>query len=209
MLKDDGATCKTYVDGIDFEIYNPPKRALNVDPQWPFDRKWYSHKFISSGVRYEVVTAIKTGYIVAVNGPFPCGSNPDVTIFRRRTKLMLQQHEMVEADKGYRGDSKIRTPDHYTCNSEKVAKRKVAARHETINGRLVFFRCLHHVFRHPLSDHKYFFSVAAVTTQAMFQMYGTTYDVHYSANALAVRLAVRKRRQDREAELRRHRNRNG
>ena len=88
---------------------------------------------------------------------------------------MLAPGEMVEADAGYRGDPTIRTPADYCCQSEKSAKKKVASRHETINGRLETFRCLRHQFRHRHCEHKYYFYTAAVTTQLMLKKYGTYY----------------------------------
>jgi len=68
---DIGNACKVSVDGTDFRIFN-----------WkPFWSGWFSHKFKGPGVRYEVGLCIRTGDIVWINGPFPCGQYPDITIF--------------------------------------------------------------------------------------------------------------------------------
>ena len=91
---------------------------------------------------------------------------------------MLLPGEMVEADAGYRGDPTIRLPDDWVCVSEKIAKKRAASRHETINGRLEFFRCLRHQFWHNRHKHKYYFYTAAVTTQLMLRKYGS-YHVSY------------------------------
>jgi hypothetical protein len=101
-LKGDvGEVCKTVVDGTDFEIFEPS----------PFLSIWKSHKFKGPGLRYEVATCIQTGDIVWINGPFPCGKYPDLTIFRLGLLHMLEDGEMVEADAGYRGEpTKARTP---------------------------------------------------------------------------------------------------
>jgi hypothetical protein len=50
---------------------------------------------------------IKTGKIVSFNGPFECGSWPDLKIFRSRLKGMLSVGEKMIADCGYRGDARI------------------------------------------------------------------------------------------------------
>ena len=84
-------TCKVTVDGTDCPIQEPI----------PFSKKWYSHKFKKAGLRYEVAVNIKTGDIVWINGPFPCGSWNDIKIFRCNLKLLIPPGEMVEADKGW------------------------------------------------------------------------------------------------------------
>lgn len=64
--------------------------------------RFSSHKFAKkSGMRYEVALCILTGDIVWINGPFPCGYNPDITIFRMSLLSHLEEHERVEADDGY------------------------------------------------------------------------------------------------------------
>ena len=60
------------VDGTDFRIREPS----------PFNPMWYSHKFNGAGLRYEVAVGLCDEGIVWVNGPFPCGSWPDLRIAR-------------------------------------------------------------------------------------------------------------------------------
>jgi hypothetical protein len=80
------------VDGTDFLVSRRNKR------------KYWSHKFNASGLRYEVGIAIQTGHILWVNGPFPCGEYPDIKIFCLGLKKKLEYcKEKVEADDGYRG----------------------------------------------------------------------------------------------------------
>ena len=175
---DKGRTCKIYHDGVDFKCFNKQNPMKEDKPKWrayPFDPSYNSHKFNSSGLRYGISTCIQTGEIVSSHGPFKAGKWADITIFRKFVKPMLLPGEMVEADAGYRGDATIRCPSDYYCQSEKSAKKKVASRHETINGRLETFRCLRHEFRHKHNQHKYYFYTAAVTTQLMLREYGTYY----------------------------------
>ena len=66
--QDKGNDCMMSVDGTDCPI---EKKG----------RRWYSHKFKKPGVRYEVGVAIKSGDIVWINGPYPCGAYADIKIF--------------------------------------------------------------------------------------------------------------------------------
>jgi len=56
-------------------------------------------------LRYELAVDIKTGYLVWINGPFPAGAFPDVSIFRSCLAHELDEDERVEADDGYIGEA--------------------------------------------------------------------------------------------------------
>jgi len=61
-----GQTIFITVDGTDFWVPEPK----------PFNPDYYSHKFNHAGLRYEIGICIVTGWIVWINGPFPCGPFP-------------------------------------------------------------------------------------------------------------------------------------
>jgi DDE superfamily endonuclease len=144
------------VDGTDFRIEQPT----------PFATRWFSHKFKGPGLRYEVAMSINGGDVVWTNGPFPCGSWPDITIFREGLMDKLLPMEMVEADKGYRGQpDKIRTPDDFQSREEKKRKKRASSRHETVNRRFKQFNILKKHFRHDLQDHQKVFRSVVVLTQ--------------------------------------------
>lgn len=144
------------VDGTDCRINSPT----------PFSRTWYSHKFHAAGVRYEVGVSLRKSEIVWVNGPFRCGSNPDITIFRRALKQRLRRGERIMADKGYRGEPDcIDVPKDDDPPALTRLKRRIGARHETVNYRLKTFRCLSEKFRHDLRKHQMFFHAVTVVTQ--------------------------------------------
>ena len=149
------------VDGTDFQIMEPS----------PFSPQWYSHKFKGPGVRYEVALSINGGDIVHINGPFACGSNPDITIFRKRLINKLDHGEKVEADRGYRGEPDfIRVPADYQSTRHKEQKCRARARQETVNRRFKQFGALKQVFRHhvsfeDMSLHKTVFEAVVVLTQ--------------------------------------------
>lgn len=71
LVNDNGSRCKVTVDGDDFRIFEPR----------PFNRRWFTKKFKGPGLRFEVSVSVQTGWIVWVNGPFPCGSWPDLKIW--------------------------------------------------------------------------------------------------------------------------------
>ena len=150
-------TCKMTVDGTDCPINEPQ----------PFNKKWYSHKFKSAGLRYEVGVGLQSGDICWVNGPFPCGSWSDLKIFKSKLANRLLPGEMVEADKGY-PHRKVRTPRNIVSQTDKRAKSKARARHETVNKRFKQWSCLTQNFRHELWKHRLCFEAVVVCTQLSF-----------------------------------------
>ena len=163
--------CMVSVDGTDFEIQEP----------YPFSPGWYSHKFKGPGLRYEVALAISTGDIVHINGPFPCGNYPDITIFRKKLKTMLRHGEMVEADNGYRGEYyHVRTPADYHTEEERREKAVVMARQETANRRFKQFGVLKQVFRHDINVHRVVFEAVVVITQLNINNGEKLFKVSYS-----------------------------
>ena len=76
------------IDGTDMKVHKG------------FDKKIFSHKFCSGGLRYEVGVCIVTGYIVWINGPFRCGL-PDISIAQQALLGNLAKNKMVEVDAGY------------------------------------------------------------------------------------------------------------
>ena len=57
-----------------------------------------------SAFRYELAIDIIEGNLVRIEGPYPAGKYPDITIFRLGIKHDLDPNERVLADKGYVGD---------------------------------------------------------------------------------------------------------
>lgn len=147
-------SCKMTIDGTDFRIQQPA----------PYSTTWYSHKFEGPGVRYEVGVCIQTGDIVWVNGPFRCGSWPDLLIFKTYLQHRLEPHEFVEADGTYR-HPKCRLPDAYVSEADKRAKDDARHRHEGINGFFKAFGVLKQIFRHDLRTHAYCFACVVVVVQ--------------------------------------------
>ena len=89
---DNVTTCLMSVDGTHCPVNEP----------WPFDPKWFSHKFNGPAVTYEVGVCIKTGSIVWIYGP-EVASMGDATMFKKKLAGLLCENEGVEVDGGYKG----------------------------------------------------------------------------------------------------------
>lgn len=161
--------CLVSVDGTDCRIME----------QSPFDPKWYSHKFHGPGVRYKVAVSIQKGWIVWINGPYPCGSYPDIRIAREALVFELQDWEFYIADGGYQdGGNYAVTPNGYHTFTDRQ-KSVVRARHETVNRRLKSWRALNHTFRHPLGKHGYVFRSIANLVQLELETVTQNWDLEY------------------------------
>ena len=162
--------CLISVDGTDFSIQE-------------YGRKFYSHKFKKSGLRYEVGVSIIKGEIVWVNGPYECGLWPDIKIFRNSFMSHLGPNERVEADDGYIGEA----PEHIKCpksftnpaETEKMQQR-VRARHETVNKRFKQWGCLSQRFHHEIGRHDDVFRAVAVITQLAIELGEPLFSADYS-----------------------------
>lgn len=150
-----------------------------------FDRRFYSHKFKDSGVRYEVALCIKTGWICSIAGPYPAGEWPDINIFRDNLKTRLLPNELVEADLGYEGDEKVLDQDSCFNLVQWDMKCYVRSRHEHVNQRIKLFQVLNVPFRHRLSytnlsKHKVCFDTAATIVQLNIQTFSPLAHVVYN-----------------------------
>jgi hypothetical protein len=178
---DTGEQCLTYTDGTDFQT------------NFGFDKKWYSHKFKKPAVKYELTSCIKTGDIVAFNGPFRGGMD-DISIFRFGLRKALAPGELVMADKGYSGDTKTFTPDDVEDdddyededdNPTRIVMKRIGMRHETINSRLKQWQAaLKKVWRHSVAKHHLAFRSIVVLTQLLHENGHPFYDVKGKSSLL-------------------------
>lgn len=165
------------VDGTDFQI---PEHGPAFS----------SHKFkMKSGLRYEVGLSIQTGSIVWINGPFPCGRNPDISIFRASLLSHLEEGERVEADDGYIGEA----PRHVKCPKSfanppemEGMQQRVRNRQETVNKRFKNWGILKQVYRNKekIALHGEVFRAIAVITQISIKLGEKLFDVVYADDGL-------------------------
>ena len=126
------------IDGVHFKLYNPD----------PFNKKWFSHKFHSAGIIYEIGLNVHIGDICWAYGKYPAGVS-DITMAREGILRVLTPGEMLIADEGYRGEpNKIATPVAQTGHPMNRQHKLIMARHEHINKRIKDFRSMSGVWRH-------------------------------------------------------------
>ena len=153
------------------DIYNDCLTSVDcVDCPIPFaGRRFHTHKWkFGSGLRYEVAVSILSGDVVWINGPFECGSWPDISVFRAGLLSMLEDGERCEADDGYIGAAPkyIRCPKCLNNPSIMASMQSlVRRRHETVNKRFKQWNSLKSVFRGHITKHGQYFRVAAIVTQ--------------------------------------------
>ena len=71
----------------------------------------------------------------------------------------------MEADDGYQGElTKVHTAKMLVSESDKRAKKKARARHETVTRQFNQWGCLQQTWRHDLGHHYYVFTAVAVCT---------------------------------------------
>ena len=112
---------------------------------------FFSFKFKSSGLRYELGLNIHTGDLCWLCGPFAPGDWNDVEIFRSTLKLHLEENERVEADDGYIGEDPcaMKCPGGVRFLEGKawhMKQSEVRNRGETVNHWTKTFRVLHETF---------------------------------------------------------------
>lgn len=154
-MLDNGSICRVTIDGVDFRILEPT----------PFSPCWYSHKHNGPGVRYEIGLCIQTGWIVWVNGPFPCGEWPDLRIARESLIFALDDEEMYCADGGYSDGAQYAETPTGLNNYDQWMKSVARSRHETVNSRFKRFAILSNCFRHDRHLHGSVFMAIANITQ--------------------------------------------
>ena len=155
LIHDNGSIAKVTVDGTDFETIE----------YMPFNPGRKSHKFDGPGLRYEVALAIKTGWIVHINGPFLCGAWPDLRIARNKLHYMLPPGEKYLADVGYMCYSAPSITKQECPAHERDAVNSLLARHETVNTRFKDWGILKNKYTLEEDKHRTVFYAIAVITQ--------------------------------------------
>lgn len=163
--------CLTVLDGTDVKCFEPNPRASI----------WWSHKYNSAGLRYEVAMCIATGDIVWFNGPFPCNMN-DREIFDLDLAHRLFEGEGVEADNGYTGRAAIFTPGVGRTRTMKKQKSQVRGRLENANGLFKVFGVMKKWENPDTARHGIMAKAVAVIVQMSFSCGERLYEVDYDVN---------------------------
>lgn len=152
------------VDGVDFKIWEPKNPCFNTD------RTWFSKKFKAAGCRYEIAVDIWTSKIVWINGPYKCGSYPDVTIFQYGGLMnKIATGKKGIADRGYVGcEEKLCMPSESAPLEVRRFMSRVRCRHETCNGRIKKFDSMVKTWTHGVEKHKIALEAVSVIVQYQF-----------------------------------------
>lgn len=160
------------VDGVHCKIQEPQHGEFSKD------REYWSHKFGSAGLNYEIAISIYEQQVVWINGPFKAGKHTDIKVFRAGLKWKIPPGKLVIADLGYRGESElIATPNSHDTPEVRQFKSRVLARHETFNGKIKGFSILSDCFRHGVIKHKLAFESVTVIGQFELENGSPLFDV--------------------------------
>ena len=158
-----------YDDGVDCRY------KTRYDHRGKPDKRFYSHKFKKSALRYEVASCIRSDNIVWISGPHLPGIKTYLVIFREGLKHMLEEGEHVEADAIYAAEAPqyVKVRDHHVTagldEDRKKMRGRAARRHENVNRRLKVFKSLEVVFRHSAEKHSMCFRTSAILIQLSFE----------------------------------------
>lgn len=138
------------VDGIHCPIQEP-----TVGHKYSKNPKYYSHKFNTAALSYEVALSVFSNEVAWINGPFPAGTG-DRDIFRAGLQAKIPKGQKVIADSAYvaKGLPMIRTANNADNPSVRIFKRRVRMRHESFYGKLHVFNALNTAFRHGEKKHR-------------------------------------------------------
>ena len=157
------------IDGMDFHIIEPT----------PFLAKWFSHKLNHASLRYEVGIAIHMGWIVWINGPFPCGKWSNLHIMRESIIYSLDHSEFLMGDWGYMDNNNFTITPTGERGIVNIMHSRSQARHETCNGHFKTWGILRQVFRHNLLKHGACFRAMANIIQLSIQNGEPFFSVKY------------------------------
>lgn len=158
------------VDGVHCPIEEPTHDTFSENTQF------YSHKFKSAALDYEIGMSVFEDNCVWVAGPYPAGKN-DISIFRHKLKQKILDSREASGvnhraigDKGYRGEREVLSvPSSQDTQEVRDFKARALSRHETFNSRLKNFDALDETFRHGIEKHQICFDAAAVIVQLQIE----------------------------------------
>jgi hypothetical protein len=118
------------------------------------------------------------------NGPYPCGTFPDLHIARDRLVHNLLPGEKYVADCGYQDRGLYAdTPTGFN-NPGQHMRSIVHARHESVNSRIKTYKILSTKFRNQLIYHYKAFHAIVNVLQIEIEGGSTLYEVYYDDNAV-------------------------
>lgn len=173
------------VDGVDCMTFERQSPSLNKDP------KYYSHKFNSAGLTYEVAIDVYMSRVVHINGPFPSGRG-DKANFRSKLKGMIPAGSVGIADGGYIASDLMECLAFPSQKASKAVRKHIQrarARHETFYGHMKKFKVLAERFRSKHSHnrdakHQTCFEAVAVILQYDMENGNTLFTVDHGVEVV-------------------------
>ena len=141
--------------------------------------KYYSHKFKTAALNYEIAIDLYKPRVVHTNGPFPAARH-DLAIFCMDLMGKVKEGQLVIGDKGYIGqdvDDMMMTPNSHDPEEVRKFKGRARARHESFNKVLKRFHILDNRFMHSEEQHKMCFDAVLVICQYQMEMGAPIFDV--------------------------------
>ena len=163
------------VDGVHCPIQEPKHE------EWSMDTRYYSHKYASAGLDYELGVSLTESRLIWMNGPFPAGQN-DISIFKTKglgEKLRILGKKAI-ADGGYHAIDEfdiLTTPNSLDDKRVKKFKRRAQRRHETFNNYVKNFECTSKLFRHGEKRFGQCFEACCVIAQYQMEFGKHLYDI--------------------------------
>lgn len=159
------------VDGVHCQINEP------IHPVYSKNPAYYSHKFNNPALTYELGVHIFENKLVWISERSPASTH-DITVYRSNLKGKIPAGKRVIADNAYRKESNtVSAPNSQDADELRKFKSRARARHETLNGRLKFFKCLSERFRHGVEKHQVCFEAVCVIVQYQMENGSPLFDV--------------------------------
>ena len=131
---------------------------LKTEPR-PFSTDHSSHKYGGKpAVNYELGIALHADKLIWLYGPTMPGAEPDLTVYRKALKHVMQQdlpNSRIIADNGYPDEEDVISLKN-DLDPREIAqfKDRALARQEKFNGLLKNFNILSMLFRHGRENHQ-------------------------------------------------------
>ncbi|KAL3914673.1 MAG: hypothetical protein SGARI_000002 [Bacillariaceae sp.] len=168
------------VDGVHFRINEP------THPDYNKNTKFYSHKFKTSALNYEIGIHLFESRVVHFRGPYRAALH-DITIFREELVDKIPDGHFCIGDKGYIGEpEKVMGPNSHDTPEVRQFKGRARARHESFNKRIKFYKCMDSErFRHGIEAHEMCFEAVVVLCQYQMEMGEPLFDPRKRGTFLA------------------------
>ncbi len=150
------------IDGVDKKTWERKHKEL------PYDPRNYTQKHAHGGIKYQIVLCAQRQQVVDIYGPVRGGMGDKEMLERSKILERLKQGKLANVDRGYiceKWSTQLSWPNIQDDKDVHNFKSRIRLRHESFNGRMAFWACMHHTWRHSIEQHGLAFRAVAVTVQ--------------------------------------------